>query len=312
MAKLGVSFTTAEFPDPMTLLDLACELEEKGVDEIFLTESINDVLTLATAVLMRTKRAIVGTAIANIYFRHPYSAGLAAALNDQVSGGRFVLGLGVGHHMTVVKRLGMDLDRPLHRMRNYLTAVRATLDTNPISVTNDLYQITGAGLRWRPEKRVPVVLAALSPGMVKLAATTGDGIIMSLATLDAVRLFRRQMNEAAEAIGKDPASLKIYATIRCCVRDNREEAREMGKRGIGYTALPYYQRAFERFGLPPSSTGIVDDAQLDAVAIAGTPEDFRERLDALRDAGVDVPLISPVSVEPSRVDAYRQLTSLAL
>jgi hypothetical protein len=78
---------------------------------------------------------------------------------------------------------------------------------------------------------------------------------------------------------------------------------------LGYARLPFYQRQFAREGLPQFE-GPAPDEVLDAVAICGPIDYARERLAALREAGVDIPLLAPVASEPNRAEAYRRFTQL--
>jgi alkanesulfonate monooxygenase SsuD/methylene tetrahydromethanopterin reductase-like flavin-dependent oxidoreductase (luciferase family) len=310
MASLGVSLMTAEFSDPLALLDLGAELEAAGLDHLFVTESRNDVLTLLAALATRTRRATIGSAIAVLYHRHPYTLAAAAAQIDRISGERLVLGIGTGHRASVERLLHLEWGDAPKRLRDYLAALRACLDADgPIEHQSDHYAIGPMTLFYPPRRRLPIVLAALTDGTVRLAGRGGDGIITSLATTAQIRRFRATLEAAAVAHGRDPAALRVFAVVHVCLRPSRAEARALARHGLGYARLPFYQQQFVREGLP-SFDGPVPDAVLDAVAICGPVAYARERLAELRDAGVDVPLLAPFSSEPDRLDAYRSFAQL--
>ncbi|MCS6800584.1 MAG: LLM class flavin-dependent oxidoreductase [Chloroflexota bacterium] len=310
MPSLGVSLLTAEFDDPRSLVDLGVELEAAGVDHLFVTESRNDVLTLLAALAVRTRRAAIGSAIAVIFHRHPYILAAAAAQIDRLSGERLVLGIGTGHRVAVEGLLHLEWGDASARLRDTLAALRASLDAaGPINHRNPHFQIGALSLFYPPRRRVPIALAALTAGTVRLAGLHGDGIITSLATIDQVRRFRSLLERSARDAGRDPAHLRVYSVIHVCLRADRAEAREVARHGLGYARLPFYQRQFARAGLP-QFTGPVPDEVLDAVAICGPPDYARERLAAWREAGVDVPLLAPCSSEPDRAEAYRSFVQL--
>lgn len=310
MPSLGVSLMTAEFNEPLALVELAVELEAAGLDHLFVTESRNEVLTLLAALAVRTRRATIGSAIAVIYHRHPYILAAAAAQIDRIAGERLVLGIGTGHRAGVEHLLNIEWGNAPARLRDYLGAVRASLDANgPINHRNDHFAIGPISLFYPPRRRLPLALAALTDGTVRLAGRQADGIITSLATLDQIRRFRSLLHASAEAAGRDPAALRIYSVIHVCLRPNRDEARAVARRGLGYARLPFYQREFAREGLPQFA-GDVPDPVLDAVTICGPLDYARERLYAFREAGVDVPLLAPVSSEADRPAAYRSFAQL--
>lgn len=310
MTGLGVSLMTAEFDDPRSLVDLGGELEDAGLDHLFVTESRNDALTLLAALAVRTSRATIGSAIAVIYHRHPYILAAAAAQIDRLAGGRMLLGIGTGHRAGIERLLHLEWGNASARLRAYLAALRACLDaTGPINHQDDRFPIGAISLFYPPRRRLPVVLAALTAGTVRLAGQLGDGIITSLATVGQIRRFRALLESSAREAGRDPSSLRVLSVVHVCLRPSRAEAREVARHGLGYARLPFYQRQFAREGLPQFE-GPAPDEVLDAVAICGPLDYARERLAALREAGVDVLLLAPVASEPDRVAAYRHFTQL--
>src|SRR5438093_12378875 len=105
---------------------IAREAEEAGFDAIFATEVNNDVMATAQLMGTATRRITVGTWIANIYLRHSYVCAQGAALIADATGGRFVLGLGVGHP-TVNSALGIEMIDPPGALRRYVSGVRMWL-----------------------------------------------------------------------------------------------------------------------------------------------------------------------------------------
>lgn len=313
MANLGVMFFPRGLNGPRQLLDLARELEASGFDHYFVVEGGNDSMTVLAALAGATTQAQIGSGIANIYLRHPYELGLAASVVESLSGGRLILGLGTAHQVTNEQGLGLRMDKPLSRMRDYVTAVRAVLDCGRqrIEVRTDRYQITGPTNAWPPTRRVPVILAALGFGSVRLAAQVAEGVILSLATLDQIREVRRVLTEEAAAAGRDGAALRIYAIVNTVLRPTQEEALPLLRAAVsGYARMPFYQRELRHNGIPIVD-GTIRDEDVLRLGIAGPPAAARERIAAYREAGADVVLLSPGGAEPDPVLAYRGYRALA-
>lgn len=320
MADLGVAYFFKGVTGPGPLVDYAKRLEDTGLSHLFVTESNNDAMTLLAAVAVETDRLTLGSGIVNIYARHPYQLANETAVVQQLSDGRFILGLGTGHQEVNVDGWGMDMSKPLSRMRDYLATVRQALDSDggPLDIRTERYRITGPSVAWAPPQRVPIYLAALGPKMFELAGQAADGVILSMAPLPYIRRMRRLLDDTARANGRDPGAIKIYAFVNTLLRPTREEAIPLLHYSIkSYYRFPYYQYQLKVAGVELGSDGI-SDAALDSLAIGGPPEYARDRLDEYRDAGVDVPILAPIGtlprptpVDPDLFTAFDGLAALA-
>lgn len=102
--------------------------EELGYDSVLCSHiAARDSFTLLAGLAMHTDRIHLGTAVAPIYHRSPASMAQTAATLDELSGGRFRLGLGTGHRVTMGGWHGQDIGKPVPEMREYLAIVRAIL-----------------------------------------------------------------------------------------------------------------------------------------------------------------------------------------
>jgi alkanesulfonate monooxygenase SsuD/methylene tetrahydromethanopterin reductase-like flavin-dependent oxidoreductase (luciferase family) len=146
--------------------------------------------------------------------------------------------------------------------------------------------------------------------MVKLAGRQGDGVILSLATHDHIRQIRRWLDEAAAEAGRDPSELKIYMVINTIIRNTREEARPFLKQAAaGYFTMPFYQRQLSATGIELKD-GSVSDSDADKLGIVGDVSDAKEQIAAYREAGIDVPCISPMGWSDDPWPAYLQAAQL--
>ena len=312
MTNLGAIFFPRGIGTPHQLLSLAAELEQAGMDHLFMVEGGNDALTVLSALALRTERATIGSGIANIYIRHPYALALAAAVVESLSNGRLVLGLGTAHQVTNVQGLGLSMEKPLTRMREYVAVVRALLTpgASRADIRTERYQATGVVNAWPPQRPVPIILAALGFGSVRLAAQVADGVILSLATREQITRIRQTLNEEAARVGRDGRQLRIYAIVNTVVRARREEALPLLRAAVaGYLRMPFYQRQLAENGVTITD-GTISDTDLERLGIAGTLEQAREGIAAFREAGADVLLLSPGAGEPDQPAAYRAFTRL--
>jgi alkanesulfonate monooxygenase SsuD/methylene tetrahydromethanopterin reductase-like flavin-dependent oxidoreductase (luciferase family) len=198
-------------------------------------------------------------------------------------------------------------------MRDFVAAVRAVLDPagQRIEVRTERYQITGPTNAWPPARRVPIILAALGYGSVRLAAQIADGVILSLATLDQIRRIRRILDEEATAAGREGAAIRIYPIVNTVLRPTRDEALPLLRAAMaGYLRMPFYQRELRENGIDISE-GTIRDEDLTRLGIGGPPEEAKERLIAYREAGADVVLLSPGAAERDAAAAYRGFLALA-
>src|SRR6478609_11150267 len=156
----------------------AAMAEQLGYDSINCSHiAARDSFTTLAGLAHLAPSVTLATAVAPIYHRSPASMAQTAATVDDLSGGRFRLGLGTGHRITMAQWHGAEIGRPLAEMREYVGVVRALWAGRDAT----------DGTRWRsefgfvdfaPRQGIPVYLAALSRGMIRLAAEIADGIVL--------------------------------------------------------------------------------------------------------------------------------------
>lgn len=161
---VGIWTTTHESVAPSRISEVATPVEAAGFSALWIPEAWGrESLTSAQLLLERSRHLVVATGISSIYARDAMAAGAGARTLGESSGGRFVLGLGVSHRPLVERGRGGTYDQPLEAMRRYLDALAAAPNFSA-----------------EHETRVPVVLAALGPRMLSLAAERADGALSYL------------------------------------------------------------------------------------------------------------------------------------
>jgi alkanesulfonate monooxygenase SsuD/methylene tetrahydromethanopterin reductase-like flavin-dependent oxidoreductase (luciferase family) len=254
-----------------------------------------------------------------IYTRTPATMAQTAATIDEASTlpaggdgdrrGRLNLGLGVSHRPLVEAWHGQAIDRPVAEMREYVGIVRAILrgeDPPPGEKWRTRFRL--AGLDPRPE--LPIYVAALSPGMLRLAGEIADGVILWLCNAPYVRdVVVPEVTQGRERAGKRLEGFDIVPAVPSAVTDDAEAARTtLRNELIPYFGLPFYRAMIERSGfgddiaaydaaggeLDPMRAAI-SDGFLDSLAGIGGADAVRGRVEAYRDAGATSPSIGPIA-----------------
>jgi probable F420-dependent oxidoreductase len=243
-------------------IEVVNELEELGYRSVWIPESPfgKDVLTFSGVLLGASTSITVATGIAIVWARDP-----AAMMNSGRTLGdahpeRFLLGIGISHESTAAAR-GHDYRRPVQAMREYLQTMHAA-------------GFDGHGPQWTP----PVLIAALGPRMLDVAAEFADGAHPFLTTAEHTHSARR-------TLGPDKLLAVEQGVILGTDHDARAAARENLTR---FLAWPNYRRHFERLGF--GEADFADggsDRLIDAVFAIGDEEAVERRVQEHLDAGAD-------------------------
>lgn len=265
-------------------------LEGLGYPAIWMPESLGskEVLAHSALLLGSAERAIVAPGIASIYARDPMAMANGAKTLAEAYPGRFVLGIGVSHAPSVAMR-GGSYGKPVETMREYLDAMDAAAYAGP-----------------EPAEPVPLVLAALGPRMLELAAQRADGAHPYFVPVEHTAVARA-------AIGPETC-LAVEQTA--VLSTDPAEARRIGRAfARHYLALPNYANNLRRLGW--SDEDIANDGSdrlIDSVIAWGDVDAIAGRVRAHLNAGADhvcVQLRSDSSADPA-LDGYRELAAAFL
>jgi len=259
--------------------------EALGFRSTWFPESLGGKEAFAHAALLlgASPRMIVATGIANIYARDPMAMANGARTLGEAYPGRFLLGLGVSHAPSVASR-GSTYERPIERMTAYLDAMDVAAYTAPA-----------------PAEPVPVVLAALGPRMLELAAARTDGAHPYFVPVE-------HTVRARERLGKGPLLLVEQAAILDTDRVRaRDTARAFAAR---YLAAENYANNLRRLGWgEDDSAGGGSDRRIDAVVVQGDAGAIAARVREHLDAGADHVCVQLRAPDPGDLclSGYREL-----
>ncbi len=293
-------------------------VEELGYSKVFVTNLAGrDALTMAGAFGAATTRIGVGTGITPIYGRTPAAMAQTAATLDEVTGGRFTLGLGISHRELVEAWHGARIDRPVREMREYVAIVRAILrGEEPPAGEKWQTSFRLAGMPPRPD--VPIYLAGLSPSMLRLAGEVADGVILWLARPEYIRdVALPALAEGRARAGRSMDDFVVSLGIFAAVDDDAPtESYHLMRRMLrSYFAAPFYRAMLEREGFADevaafdaaggdvaAQKAAISDRFLDAVTLAGTSEEVTRRVRRLAELGVTLPFVRPAGHDEAQLE----------
>ena len=310
MAGIGIAFSGG--PNPAEIVDLVVLAESLGYTSAWVAEGHGgDQFAILAACAMRTSRIRLGTSISSVFVRTAPTIAMAASSVADLSGGRFVLGLGSSHKVQVEPEHGVVYGKPLTRTRETVGIVRDLIRDGRVQFEGDTIRIENFDLWYTPRHpKVPIYLAAVFPQGIALAGEIADGVILTRSTLDTAPAVRSQIGEATKRAGRDGGRFEITSLLPTAVGDTHEGALATLRPGVALYAgfFPRYNKLLASHGFASEAAaiaaagaagdraaaeGAVSDAMIEATSIVGTPAQCRDRIEAYRRSGVDEPILSP-------------------
>ncbi|MEN8113655.1 MAG: LLM class F420-dependent oxidoreductase [Actinomycetota bacterium] len=303
---------------------LITEAESLGYDSVWTAEAYGtDAVTPLAYLAARTERIKLGAGILQMAARTPAMTAMTAATLDEISDGRFLLGLGVSGPQVVEGWHGRPYTKPLQFTREYVEVVRAVLGREgPVEYDGELLQVpyrgvdaTGLGKPLKliskpPRPDMPIYLAAIGPRNVRLTAEIADGWLPVLYSPERAADIYRPLLEEGFARSTDPTKrdrFDIAASVIVSIDDDLDRARLAAKPfislyigGMGAKGKNFYNDLAHRYGYGEAADRIqaayldgrkmeamraVPDELVDEIALVGPRERVADRLDAWRDSG---------------------------
>lgn len=282
--------------------EIVADLEDLGYTDAWTAETNGtDAFTPLALASQWAPGLRLGTAIVPVYTRGPALLAQQAATIAGLAPGRFTLGIGTSSPTIVESWNGLAFTEPYRRVRDTLRFLRRALAGE--KVTDEALRVKGFKLDNPPEVVPSIVLAALRPGMLRLAAREADGAISNWLSAADVRQVRAELGTEKELI----------ARIFVCPTPNADEARALGRWMIAaYLTVPVY-KAFQEWlgrgerlaklneswaaGDRKAALDAVPDDVVDELLVHGTPEQCRERIGEYVANGLDTPVLAVLPAE---------------
>jgi alkanesulfonate monooxygenase SsuD/methylene tetrahydromethanopterin reductase-like flavin-dependent oxidoreductase (luciferase family) len=262
--RVGVAFTPFETRTDV-ILRLATWADDLGLDRVGVAEGwTHDSMILLAELAQQTSRIDLGTLVISAWGRTPATMALGAAGLQRCSGGRFSLGIGAGSPPLTEGFHGIAWDRPVMRLRLTLTAVRALL-------TGDRLPNPAPGARplrlgVPPETPVPIVLAALSSGSIRLAGELADEWAPFLWARSRLQDGRALLQDGESRV-EAPTPTRVSVGVPVALGPDEKSARRLAAWWLSTYATrmgPLYPRMLrQRFGMAASVDAIIEAAHVD-------------------------------------------------
>jgi F420-dependent oxidoreductase-like protein len=271
--------------------------ERLGFKSVWTTQlpDARDASLVLAAYANATERVTLGTGVLPIYTRHPTAMAQMAATLDELSSGRFILGIGISHKVTVESMWGLHLERPVEAMSEYLTIVRTSLRDGTCSFDGQFCTARwGYSAPRRPD--LPIMVSALNPRMLELAGELADGVVLYMCSPAYIREHVVPAVTAGRAkAGKSMDGFEVVAAIPVCLTSDRAAGQEVFRKTVErYAALPYYRKMMDASGFGAQlQAGEIREEMLDELAGIGDEEQVRDAIRRYSEAGVTLPGVGP-------------------
>ena len=305
MDSLGVTFAGFMALGPDVGLWAARRAEELGYRSFWTAETTGpEAFSVLAAAGAAAPSLDLGTGVLALQLRTPMVVAMAGATLQALHPEReIVLGVGISSPVVTERWHGAPYgDRPLARVREYVTLLKACLSGEKVDFDGDFYHCKGFRLGVRlGERRPKVVVGALNPRMLALAGEVADGVLLNYLPASHVPWSVEQVRKGGDAT--------IYAYVHAGVVE-REDGIELARRDLfSYAVVDAYAANFERAGFGDDVAAIrerhaakdregavaaVSDAFVDAIDVMGDAATVRSTVEAYVDAGVDVPVLMPL------------------
>src|SRR5216110_3568625 len=293
--------------------ELAREAERLGFSDAWSLEVDGVDCFAPLAVVALTTQLRVGTAIANVYTRGPATLALSAAGIADIAPGRFCLGIGSGSQPIVEMWNGGTFSRPATRVRETAQFLRRAFAGERVVFRGETFAVDGFRLTKPPVAPVPIHIAALRPGMLRVAGEVGDGAILNWLAADDVPKSVAVVHEAAARAGRDPGAIEITARLLVNIDPPGPAADTAVRRHVtAYLNVPVYRAFHEWLGraaaLGPmweawalgdrkAAVAAVPARVMNDLILRGSIEEIRKAVIRYFDAGIDMAFLQLATTE---------------
>jgi probable F420-dependent oxidoreductase len=263
---------------------------------------VGDGITPIAAAASVTERIRFGTAILPVFTRSPALLAMSAAGLQNLSGGRFVLGLGISTPTIVQQWMGVPYEKPVTRLRETVEALRAIFSGQKVSMNGKTVAIDGFRLGAPMENPPPIYVGAQGELMLRTAGEVGDGTIVNFITPEAFPQMLAHIREGARKAGKQTGAIEVACRIVVAIDQEEDVVREQLRRELtAYLTVPQYNKFFQWIGYEKEArTAIaawnagdrkkalaaVPDQMIESIFIYGTPDRWAKRLKDYEKAGI--------------------------
>ena len=298
--------------------DWVVELADLGYTDVWSSEANGaDAFTPLTLTSVWAPSLRLGTAIVPAFTRGPGCLAQSVGSLAQAAPGRFALGVGTSSNVIVEGWNGIPFEQPYQRTRDLVRFLRQALTGDKVTGEFETFSVRGFKLGVVPPEPVPILVAALREGMLRLAGREGDGAIVNWLSADDVTTVAPIVHKAGHA------PREVVARIFVAPTDDADTVRGMGRFAIAaYLNVPVYAAFHEWLGRGDEladmwrlwkdgdrkgALAAIPDSLVDQLIVWGTPEACREHIQRYIDAGVTTPALALLPFGYDQRQAIRDL-----
>jgi probable F420-dependent oxidoreductase len=305
MDRAGVTFASLMALGPDLAVSTARSAADLGYTSFWTAETTGpEAFTVLAAAGAAAPGLDLGTGVLALQLRTPMVVAMAGATLQALHPDRdILLGIGISSPVVTQRWHGVPYgDRPLARVREYVTLLRACLSGERVDFAGDFYQVKGFRLGVRlGERRPRIVVGALNPRMLRLAGELADGVLLNYLPASHVPWSVDRVREGGDAT--------VYAYVHAGVCERHEGVDNARRDLFSYAVVDSYARNFERAGFGDEvaevrarfaagdrdgAVAAVNDRMVDAIDVMGDADTVHATMRSYVDAGVDVPVLMPL------------------
>lgn len=321
------------------LVDLVKEAEQVGVDSVWSAEAWgSDAVTSLAFLAGLTTKIKLGTGIMQISARTPSMTAMTAFSLQDLSEGRFLLGLGASGPQVVEGLHGISYAEPLVRMRETVDILRMAFAGEKLNYNGKYHVLPRPGGEGKPLRldhppaAIPIYLATLAPKALEYTGAAADGWLGTSFSPDHAGAHLDYIRAGAEKAGRSMSDIFLNAACTVAIGDNVEEMINARRGGVafqmgamGSAKTNFYNDAFKRAGYTDDAIAIqqlwiagkreeaakrVPDAMITEFGAIGTPDMVRARLKTYKDAGINGLTLRIDATGKARMETLGQVMDL--
>jgi F420-dependent oxidoreductase-like protein len=296
---------TVRSDNPADLVTALIEIEEAGVEQVWVPFgplSNPDSLTTLAAAVVRTSHLKLGTYIIQVSSRHPVMLAQQILSFNALAPSRLRLGLGVGSPSVAKSMYGVEIERPLAYLREYVQVLRPLLEQGKVHHQGQIFT-TDASLP--ASTQVPVYLAALAPGAFRLAGEVADGVLPASCPIPyLLDTAIPALRAAATAAGRPQPT--VVANVLIALTEDRSVALEAGRKALAFqTSLPNYRNMFAAAGFSTQEMDTIADSLIESMLVFGDESKIKDRLQELLATDIDELNAGPIVIADAAQESSR-------
>ncbi|HSQ20150.1 MAG TPA: LLM class flavin-dependent oxidoreductase, partial [Blastocatellia bacterium] len=222
--------------DRHELIECVRTADACGYDSFWIPEAWDrEAFTILTELAIRTERIHLGTGIINVFSRSPALIAMSAATLDEISGGRFRLGLGTSGARVIEDFHGAEFEKPVTRLKETIQIVRALLSGERLDFNGECFELKRFKLGFKPlRSEIPIYVAALTPKSLRRVGEISDGWLPTHWPRARLCDGIADIYAGAEAAGRDANQIEIAPFVNVVVSDDVTVARDQARLPLAY------------------------------------------------------------------------------